>query len=273
MNKTFDTPEPVSLYVELGSGALHVAADEVAQTTVTVDGRDADDATVEQRGNQIVVIAPHRKGGLFSTSSELNVNVTLPTDSGVAAKLGSADAVGTGRFGAVKIKSGSGEVGLDELGSEALIETGSGDIKVAAALGDLRIKSGSGDVEVGRLDGPATISTGSGDVEIGSSQSDVLVKSGSGSIRVKEAHKDMSLSTASGDLDVGVMHRGVLLARNVSGDIHVGITASIPVWTDIACVTGRVRSNLNGAGQPEEGQDFIEVRAKTVSGNIDLVQM
>jgi len=273
MQKTFDTPEPVSLYVELGSGDVHVAADDVAQTTVTVDGKDADDATVEQRGNQIVVIAPHRRSGLFSTSSELNVNITLPTDSEVTTKLGSADVVGSGRFGTTKIKSGSGEVRLGELVGEALIETGSGDIEVAAALGDLRIKSGSGDVEVGRLGGAATISTGSGDVEIGTSQSDVQVKSGSGSMRVKEAHTDLSLSTASGDLDVGVMRGGVLLARNVSGDIRVGIPANIPVWTDIHCVTGRVSSNLGGAGQPEEGQDFIEVRAKTVSGNIDLEQI
>ena len=273
MHKTFDTPEPVSLYVELGSGDLHVAADDVVQTTVTVDGKDADDATVEQRGNQIVVLAPHKKTGLFNTSSELNVHVTLPSDSEVATKLGSADVVGTGRFGTAKIKSGSGDVRLEELGGDALIETGSGDIKVGTAVGELRIKCGSGDVEVGRLDSATSISTGSGDVELGTAQDEVLVKSGSGSMRVKEAHTDVSLSTASGDLYVGVMRRGVLLAKNVSGDIRVGIPANIPVWTDINCTTGSVRSNLEGAGQPEEGQDFIEVRAKTISGDIHLEQM
>lgn len=273
MHKTFDTPEPISLYVELGSGDLHVAADDVAQTTVTVDGKDADAVTVEQRGNQIVVLEQHRRAGLFSTSSELTVHVTLPADSEVAAKLGSADVVGTGRFGTTKLKSGSGDVRLEELGGDALIETGSGDVKVGTATGDLRIKCGSGDVEVERLDGATSISTGSGDVEIGASRGPVLVKSGSGNMAVNEAHTDVSLSTASGDLNVGAMHRGVLLAKNVSGGIRVGIPANIPVWTDIHCATGSVRSNLAGAGQPEEGQDFIEVRAKTISGDIHLEQM
>lgn len=273
MLKTFDTPGPISLYVELGSGDLHVAADDVAQTTVTVDGKDADDATVEQRGNQIVVLAPHKKAGLFSTSSELTVHVTLPTDSEIATKLGSADVVGTGRFGTTKLRSGSGDVRLEELGGDAHIETGSGDVKAGTATGDLRIKCGSGDVQVGRLTGATSISTGSGDVEIGKSRGQVLVKSGSGNMAVGEAHADVSLSTASGDLNVGAMHRGVLMAKNVSGDIRVGIPANIPVWTDIYCATGSVRSNLAAAGQPEEGQDFIEVRAKTVSGDIDLEQM
>ena len=45
------------------------------------------------------------------------------------------------------------------------------------------------------------------------------------------------------------------------------------MWTDISCITGQVSSNLQGAGQPEEGQDYIEVRAKTVSGDIHLEQV
>jgi hypothetical protein len=34
-----------------------------------------------------------------------------------------------------------------------------------------------------------------------------------------------------------------------------------------------VRSDLEGAGEPEEGQDYIELRAKTVSGDIQLEQL
>lgn len=273
MQKTFDTPGPTSLYVELGSGDLTLRAEDVTETTVTVDGKDADDVTVEQRGNQIVVLAPHKKTGFFGGSSELNVNVTLPTDSELATKLGSADLIATGRLGTTKIKSGSGDVRFDELGGDALVETGSGDIEIDSVDGELRVKSGSGDIEVGRLGSATSISTGSGDVEIGTAQGEVLVKSGSGDLRVKEAQSDVSLTTASGDLTVDVMHRGGLLAKNVSGDIRVGIPATVPVWTDISCVTGQVSSSLEGAGQPEEGQAFIEVRAKTVSGDIHLEQL
>ncbi len=273
MHKTFDTPGPTSLYVELGSGDLTIRAEDVLETTVTVDGKTADDVVVEQRGNQIVVLASQRRTGFFAGSNELSVSVTLPTDSELSTKLGSADLDASGRLGTAKIRSGSGEVRIDELGGEALVETGSGDIEIDSVVGDLRIKSGSGDIEVDRLGGSAAISTGSGDVEIGTAHGEVQVKSGSGDMRVREAHSDVALSTASGDLSVGRMHRGSLQAKNVSGDIHVGIPANVPVWTDISAVTGSVSSNLDGAGQPEEGQDFIEVRAKTVSGDILLEQL
>jgi hypothetical protein len=66
---------------------------------------------------------------------------------------------------------------------------------------------------------------------------------------------------------------GQLTAKNVSGDIKIGVPAGIPVWTDITSTTGSVRSNLEGAGQPQDGQDFIELRARTVSGDIYLEQL
>lgn len=273
MFKTFETHGPTSLYVELGSGDLKIRADDVTETTVRIDGQDADDATVEMRGSQIVVLSSHKKTGFFNTSSELNVEVTLPTDSEVVTKVGSADVVATGRLGTTKLKSGSGDVRLDELGGDTLVETGSGDVEIDSAEGGLRIKTGSGDVEIDHIGGAASISTGSGDVEIGTADGEIQVKSGSGNMRVKEARTNTALSTASGDLYVGVMRRGGLQAKNVSGDIHVGIPANIPVWTDISCVTGSVSSNLAGAGQPEDGQDFIELRAKTVSGDIHLEQL
>jgi DUF4097 and DUF4098 domain-containing protein YvlB len=83
---------------------------------------------------------------------------------------------------------------------------------------------------------------------------------------------DVSLSTASGDLTVDLMGTGQLAAKNVSGDIRVGVPGGVPVWTDISTLSGSVRSNLAGAGQPEEGQEFLELRAKTVSGDIVLEQ-
>jgi hypothetical protein len=45
------------------------------------------------------------------------------------------------------------------------------------------------------------------------------------------------------------------------------------VWTDLTTVSGAIRSSLEGAGQPTEGQDHIELRAKTVSGDIVLTQL
>ena len=274
MEKTFSTPEPVSLYVEIGAGDVNVHAhDEMDETQVIIDGHDADAVTVEQRGDQIVVLAPPKHGGLFSTSSKLNVTVILPGDSSLSTKLGSADLDASGRYGSSKVRSGSGDVQVEEFGSDAVVETGSGDISIDTVLGDLRVKSGSGDVEVRRLDSSTVISTGSGDVALGTAKDDALVKSGSGDVLVTDAHSDLTMSTASGDLTVRAFHRGAVQAKAVSGDVRVGVPAGIPVWTDISCVSGRVSSTLEGAGQPEEGEQFVEIRATTVSGDIRLEQL
>jgi DUF4097 and DUF4098 domain-containing protein YvlB len=178
-----------------------------------------------------------------------------------------------GRIGQSMVRSGSGDVELEDVEAELVVETGSGDVHADRVAGDLRVKSGSGDVAVDRIDGTATISTGSGDVMVETAGDSLQVKSGSGDLQVREALNDVALSTASGDLLIDRMHRGQLAAKNVSGDIRVGIPAGIPVWTDITSMTGSVRSNLEGAGEPEEGQDYIELRAKTVSGDVYLEQL
>jgi DUF4097 and DUF4098 domain-containing protein YvlB len=271
MQKIFETPEPTSLYVELGSGDVTLRCDEVAQTTVDVSGKLAEEFTVEQRGQQIVVIGPkNRTSGFFNGSDKASVHVTMPSGSALATKLGSANVTCSGRLGETRVKTGSGDVSLDLIDGEALVEAGSGDISVNETTGELRAKSGSGNVEIGQAGASVSVSTGSGDTEIGTAARSVSVKSGSGDMTVRRAQDDVSLSTASGDLVVETRLRGQLQAKNVSGDIRVGIPAGIPVWTDLSTVTGHVRSSLQGAGRPEEGQDYVELRAKTVSGDIHL---
>jgi len=239
-----------------------------------VSGPGADDVDVDQRGSEISVIARQGRNGFLGTSSvDLTIRATVPLDSRLTTKLGSADVRTEGRLGETVLRSGSGSIQAEELGAASRIATGSGDVAVGFAAAALQVKSGSGDVSVEQLDGPAQVSTGSGDVHVVAARDTVSVKSGSGGLRVREALGDVSMSTASGDLAVGVMHRGQLTARNASGDITVGIPAGVPVWTDISSISGMVRSNLNGAGEPGEGQEFLELRVQTVSGDVHLHQV
>jgi len=272
MQHTFSTPKPVSLFVELGSGDLVIHTSATDETVVDLTGEDAADVVVDQRGDEIVVVAKHRKPGFFGASQKLDVHVQMPDDSRLSTKLGSADVRVVGRLGETMLKSGSGDVRIEQLGAHGYIETGSGDVQVDVATAALQVKSGSGDVHVDQAHGPTNISTGSGDVLIGSAAEPVQVKSGSGDMRIREAQRDVALSTASGDLVIDQMHRGQIAAKNVSGDIRVGVPAGVPIWTDISSMTGSVRSDLEGAGEPTEGQEFIELRAKTVSGDVYLEQ-
>lgn len=274
MQRTFTTPNPVSLFVELRSGDLVVHTGDATETVVEVSGQDAEDVVVDQRGDEIVVIAHQGHHGFFGVSSRrLSVHVSVPHDSRLSTKLGSADVRVEGRLGETTLRSGSGDVRIEELGATSLIESGSGDVSVDVVAGALRVKCGSGEVTLDRLGGPTEVSTGSGDVLVGSAHDSVKAKSGSGGLRVREALGDVSLNTASGDLVVDLIHRGQLTVRNASGDIKIGVPAGVPVWTDISSVSGSVRSNLEGAGQPKEGQDFLELRARTVSGDVQLEQI
>lgn len=269
----FPTPGPLSLYVENGSGTVTVTAADTAESTVDVTGRDADDVRVTEDGGHLSVVAPQRRTGFFTGDATLHMRIAVPTRSELLVKTGSADVTVTGTVGTTQVKSGSGEVRLDRLAGPALVETGSGDVTIAVAHAELRVKSGSGDVVVTRSESAVAVSTGSGDVHLGSTSGPAVVKTGSGDFKVVEAGDDVSLSTGSGDLLVETARRGRFTVKGASGNVRIGVPSGLPVWTDITTVSGRIHSDLDGAGEPAAGADHLEVRAKTVSGDVVLTQV
>ncbi len=273
MNRQFETHQPIDLVVEIGRGRVRIVAVDTSETTVDLEGPDADEVTVTFEDNLLRVIGPKHNGGFFGRERGVEVTVTLPTDSNTAVKTGSADIEIGGQVHDVRLKSGSGDVTCDTFSGAGSIDTGSGDIEVSEAHAELQVKTGSGDVSVGTCVRELNISTGSGDVEVGTSNSRTVVKTGSGDLRVVTANADVSLSTGSGDLTIGTARRGKVSAKGASSDVHIGIPAGTPVWADINTVTGSIRSRLESVGAPEEGQDHIELQARTVSGDIVLDQV
>lgn len=269
---TFSTPRPVDLFAEIGRGSVEVHATETDHTDITISGRDAEQVIVRQDGRRISVIGPRQRGIIFGPDARLDVRITLPTRSDVAVRTGSAAIGVAGTVGAAQLKSGSGDVRVGVADGPAVVETGSGDIHLDAVHGALRAKSGSGDVVVGDAAKVASISTGSGDVRISASNGQTVVKTGSGDLEIGESTDDVTLSTGSGDLVVARAHRGRVTAKGASGDIRIGIPAGVPVWTDIVTVSGEIRSNLVSVGKPGEGADHVEVRTRTVSGDVVLAQ-
>lgn len=274
MNRQFETPQPIDLYVEIGKGQVEVRATETDTTQLDVRGQNADEVTVTFEDNRLSVVAPKEGGGWFGGKDrELDVRVTLPTGSDVAVRTGSADIRIEGQVDEVDLKTGSGDITCDTFAGAARLSTGSGDVEVSEAHAELQIKSGSGDISIGTCIGSLNVSTGSGDVEVGTTNGQAVVKTGSGDLKVVTANDDVSLSTGSGDLSIGTARRGRLSLKGASSDVRIGIPAGTPVWTDINTVTGSIRSNLDTVGAPQEGQDHIELQARTVSGDITLAQV
>lgn len=271
MERTFETPRPIELYVESGSGSITVTAADVAQTDVTVIGERAEEFVVEQRDDRIQVVAPKGGLGFLTGNHRSQITVVMPAESSLTVKTGSADTVVHGPLTGLWVNTGSGDVSAQLVDGSSELQSGSGDVRIIELRGSGRIKSGSGDVGVSRC-ADLTVSTGSGDVRIESVGGQLVVKTGSGDVQVGETADDLSLSTGSGDLTVDLARKGRYVVKGASGDVRIGVAAGTPVWTDIATISGRVRSDLTPVGAPAEGQDHLEIRATTASGDITLQQ-
>jgi DUF4097 and DUF4098 domain-containing protein YvlB len=267
----FDTPEPVELYVENGSGTIDLTATDTARTEIRISGRHAADVTVTRDGDRISVVPPRLRSGFFGGDHKLDMTLVVPSRSRLVVKSGSADVIATGTLAATRIKSGSGDVRLDRLDEVGVIDTGSGDVVIAEAEGELRIRSGSGDAVLDQLHASLSISTGSGDIRIARAGGPVVVKTGSGDLEIGDSDDDVAMTTGSGDVVIRTAHRGRISSRAASGDVTVGIPSGTPVWTDITTVTGSVSSRIPSVGQPEPGAPHVELRATTVSGDVALL--
>jgi DUF4097 and DUF4098 domain-containing protein YvlB len=272
MQHQFRGTVPQHLYVELQVGDVTVTATDTDLVTVEIADSDAGLVTVEQQGDRVSVVG-QRRGGFFVSNRGVGVTVTAPAGSDLVTKLGSATVRTHGPLSELRVSTGSGEVTLDEVTGNAVVKTGSGSIHARRLGGAARLKAGSGTIRVGHLGADGQLTTGSGDIEVERAATSASLKSGSGDLTVHTADADVSLSTASGDLRVGRMSRGQALMKNVSGDIRLGIPAGTPVWTDLSTGTGRLTSDLRPTGAPGPGQDHVEVRAKTLTGDIHLEQL
>lgn len=274
---TFETPQPVRLRVELLSGRVDITATDTTTTTVELSaihgGSDAEeviaDTKVEQRGDEIVVLVPRVKGGLFRSRIEIEVRVEVPSDSAAKVQTGSADIEARGRLAQTKVETGSGDVAVEH-GSDIDIKTGSGDIWVGAASGTLKCKGGSADVEVGKVGGDADILSGSGDVVLGAVAGLLKVKSGSGDVVVRDAGDGVDAIVGSGDVAVRGVDHGVVKAKTGSGDVAVSIVEGTATYLDVSTVTGELRSDLDGSAPPEDGAPTAEVSIYSGSGDVVL---
>ncbi len=270
---TFETPGPIGAFVEIQAGLVNLNAQPTTTTTVHITGRNAEQVEVGFNGNALSVIGPKDRTVFGLRDKGIVVTISLPEHSDVSVRTGSADLSAAGTLGDLRVKTGSGDVILEVLSGGGSIETGSGDFAADEVHGDLQVKTGSGDIVVRRSAGGVSASTGSGDVQLGTSAGPSSVRTGSGDLVVEESLGDLGYSTGSGDLVVRAARRGRVESKGASGDARVGIPAGTPVWTDIHTVSGSIRSGLESVGAPTEGQDHVELRVKTVSGDIELRQV
>jgi DUF4097 and DUF4098 domain-containing protein YvlB len=268
---TFETPNPVTLRVELWQGSVDVTAEDTDTTTVELRGDEEliEAAKVEQRGNEVVVLMPKIKSGLFRRSAEVDARIVVPKQSNARIQTASADIRTHGDLARVEAASGSGDVEVDQA-SEAEVRTGSGDISVRKVQGDCNTKSGSAEVMLGKIGGDCDVLSGSGDVLIDEVAGKLKVKAGSGDIILKSSGDGVDAMAGSGDLLLRRVERGRVKAKTGSGDITVGVAAGTAAYLDVMSVTGDVSSELDGAEAPVDGELTAEIFVQTGSGDVVL---
>lgn len=273
----FSTPEPVQLRIEFGSGDIRIEATEIDRTTVEIRSKRDDESSreaiaetkVEQRGDTIVVESP-RRSALFRRGPQLQLRVVVPADSALQAKIESADLTVSGPLAEANVKSGSGDVRLESVSGDTSVQSGSGDVEIASCGRSARLQTGSGDLRIHEAAGNLNTTTGSGDVEIGRVDGTAQINSGSGDVKVQEAGSEVSVNTASGDQYIGRVTRGRVRSNAASGDIYVGVADGTAAWLSVNSLTGSVSSQLDSAEEPAPGEETVELRVNTVSGDIHL---
>ena len=279
--ETFKTPGHVRLDIRLGAGEIRLASGADGETTVTLeplrdnDGSTAavEDARIDLRergeGHEVLVDVRGRRFG----NAEVLVEVRCPDGADVKAKGGSADVEGDGRFGSADVQSGSGDVQFSELSGDAKVDAASGDIQLARVGGELRANTASGDVQVGSVAGPSKVNSASGDIQIREAGGSLEVNSASGGVQVGEAGSSVSVNTASGDQTIGAVVQGKVTLKSASGDLKIGIRGGSTLWVDARSRSGEVRSELPVSDAPPEGDaPHVELRANTMSGDIEVVR-
>ncbi|MEA2299103.1 MAG: hypothetical protein QOF77_2039 [Solirubrobacteraceae bacterium] len=277
---TFDTPEPISVTVELGVGDIRIAASDRADTVVEVAPSDpakrsdvsaAEEARVEYADGRLVIKAPKgwRQWTFWGGGESIDVRVALPAGSDVRCEAGIASVRATGRLGECRLRTGIGELRVEHAGP-AHLTTGMGDITVGRVVGHAELTAGSGGVRVERVDGTAVIKNSNGDTWIGEATGEVRVNAANGRIAVDRAGAAVAAKTANGDIRLSEVARGAVLAQTACGKLEVGVREGVAAWLDLDTDYGSVENRLDAAERPQPGEDAVEVRARSSFGDITI---
>ncbi|MFI9241861.1 DUF4097 family beta strand repeat-containing protein [Streptomyces sp. NPDC053086] len=207
----FDTPDPISVVLDIPAGHLRFIAADRADTTVEIvpadasrsrDVKVAEQTTVEYVDGVLRVKAS-AKNQILGPSGAIEVTVQLPAGSRVEAKAASAEFRGVGRLGDVAFEGAHGTVKLDETDGA-------------------RLTLLAGDLAVGRLGGPAEISTQKGDIHI--------TEAVRGTVTLRTEHGEISVGAARGvsaSLDAGTSYGRIHNAlKNSDGAAGLAIHAT-----------------------------------------------
>jgi Toastrack DUF4097 len=277
---TFETNQPIVLSIEMSQGAVRAIASDRTDTFVTVNPSDRDrPEDVEAAGKAVVdlangtlsIRAPKPRGIAvpllgWKRGGSVEVTVELPERSSLRADAGFADFRCDGLLDDVEVKTGAGDVRLDQTGA-LRVRSGAGHVAVEEASGRAEIVA-AGDMTVGVVADDADVKNLNGKTWIGRVGGNVKVKSANGDVVIEDAGRDVTVNTANGNIRLGQVSRGSVTIETASGGLEIGVREGTAAWIDAATKFGRLRNDLTSADHPEPSAETVKVRARTAFGDV-----
>lgn len=274
---TFETPEPISVALELGIGDVRIIAGDRTDTTVDIrpsddtdesDVKAAQQVRVDYANGTLQITGPKVRPFDFSRKTRsVDVIVELPTGSQVSGELQAGDFRGTGRLGECRFKTAAGNVRLADTGPLRL-DTSVGHVTADTVAGNAEISTSSGKVRLGAVTGDAVIKNSNGDTEIDAVTGDVRVRAANGDISLDRAGASVDAKTSNGNIRLGEVVRGSVVLATAMGDLEIGIAEGTAAWLEVNTGFGHVRNLLEQAAAPEATDQTVEVRGRTSYGDV-----
>jgi DUF4097 and DUF4098 domain-containing protein YvlB len=274
---TFNTPEPISVTVNLVVGDLRIIASDRSDTVVVVSPNDttkesdvkaAEQTRVEFSQGRLLIKAPKswKQFSPFGGREAIDVAIELPAGSRVDAEAAVGDFSCDGRLGECRFTTSVGNIRLDETGP-LHVNTSTGQVTVDRVGARCEI-TGSGQVRIREIDGPAVIKNLNGVTWVGEVKGDVRCNAANGDITIDRALGAVDAKTANGAVRIGEVVRGSVELGTAYGELEVGVREGTAARLDVRSQFGNVRNLLTASDGPQPSDQRVEVRARTSFGDI-----
>ncbi|MEV4534212.1 DUF4097 family beta strand repeat-containing protein [Asanoa sp. NPDC049518] len=273
---TFTTPDPIDVNLSLVVAQVRITAGDRDTTEVEVrpgssaasSKKMAEETQVDYANGKLRIRTPKNlTRWLGAKTGRIEVELAVPAGSRLDGDNGAGDLDAEGTLGETRYKTGFGAIRLDQTGKLRL-DTGAGDITVARVAGDADVTTGTGRLHIGAVEGTATVKNSSGETWVGEVGGALRANAANGDIAVDRARGGAALKTANGSLRVLEAVRGRVSLETAAGSLEVGIPTGTAAWLDLDVKNGAVRNTLDGSAGPAEGEETVEVRARTYFGDI-----